>query len=180
MALAAIMHETPATLACVADPLRAWQNERRVFDIVEIGRVAEDARRLVNREHGWPDRPTVLADPHLREPSLDMLARHPRLHGRATSLLGGPVRLAWTSLTCGTLVRIRPSRTPQSAVFVIALAARPEAPMGTISYGIEPYPETRFDWPFVVVYGRVADGAIGADGMVADDSLWPDAVIVAG
>lgn len=156
-----------------------WRREADVFAAGELGWVAEQARRRVNLELGWPDGPALLCDLHQRDEAFRRLAAHPRLLMRAADLVGGPVAIATTALFAGEDIRLPAAILAADALILVALTSRHPVAPGAIAYGTRLPEDTRADWPFLIALRR-ADGAIPAAVPVADDALWPDAASVAG
>lgn len=155
-----------------------WRHEPDVFATEELGWIAEQARRRVNLELGWPDGPALLSDLHLRDDAFRRLAAHPRLLARAADLLGGAATIATTTLFAGEDIRLPGVVLSADAVVMVPLMARHPRMLGSIAFGSRLPEETRADWPFVIAL-RHARGSSPA-AAVADDALWPDAASVAG
>jgi hypothetical protein len=157
----------------------AWRREEGVFDPAELGWLAEQARRRVNLELGWPDGPALLRDLHQRDEAFRRLAAHPRLLARGTAMLGAPIAIAATALFAGDDIRLPAAFLAADAVILVPLAPRHPGTPGAIELGAR-LPETaRADWPFLIALRR-AGGAMQPAVAVDDDALWPDAASVAG
>jgi hypothetical protein len=171
---------TSGPVAAAADARQAiWRREDGVFVAEELGGLAEQARRRVNRELGWPDAPALLRDLHLRDDGFLRLAAHPRLLARGTALLGAPATIAATALFAGEDIRLPSAFLAAEALIVVPLATRHPARPGAIFLGTRPPETMRHDWPFLIALRRAATPAEAAR-PVADDALWPDAASVAG
>ena len=155
----------------------SWRIEPQVFAPGELGWIAEQARRRVNLELGWPDTPAILRGPHLRDEAFHSLAAHPRLLARASAILSGPVELSGSALFVGDAIRLPGAFLPADVLFVIPLGAH--ASRGEIGYGVRVPEDIRHDWPFVVAMRRAASSD-SATPPVGDDALWPCAASVAG
>lgn len=155
-----------------------WRWETNVFAAEELGWVAEQARRRVNLELGWPDGPALLCDLHLRDEAFRRLAAHPRLLARARDLLGGPVAIATTALFAGDDIRLPAAVLSADAVILVPLNSRHPLVPGAIAIGTRLPEDTRAHWPFLIALRHT--GAAEPPAAVADDALWPDAASVAG
>jgi hypothetical protein len=158
---------------------QTWRHEDGVFAADELGWLAEQARRRLNLELGWPDGPALLHDLHLRDESFRRLATHPRLLTRAERLIGAPVAIAATALFAGDDIRLPSAFLAADVLVVVPLAARHPAKPGGAGFGTRLPEATRHDWPFLVALRR-AGAAERPTAPVADDALWPDAASVAG
>lgn len=169
-----------AGLHLAAGPVATtWRRAQSVFSPEELGWVAEQARRRVNLELGWPGGPALLGDLHLRDEAFRRLAAHPRVLARAASSLGAPVAIAATALFAGDDIRLPTAILAADALVVVPLAARHPHLPGEIGFGTRLPEATRADWPFVIALRR-AGAQHEATAPVADDALWPDAASVAG